>query len=247
VPPARNLYFGNHGPAVRSVQQRLNQLGYYAGPADGQYGNDLEEAVWAFKEVQGLPMNAASNSVITYAFRRALVNPRQPFSKFPRGGPGRIEINQSIQVLVLYQNNKPHLILHISSGGGYHYCSHGSCGVAITPDGSYRALSYLPGTITVPLGFMENPVFFIGRAYALHGGDPVPWYPASHGCVRIYADVGDLVPHPGAHRVDAHLRLRAGAVSAQHRGQLGATANRAIVDIAVAFPRQYCRRFGCAL
>lgn len=40
----------------------------------------------------------------------------------------------------------------------------------------------------MPLGFMENPVFFIGRAYAIHGGDPVPWYPASHGCVRIYAD-----------------------------------------------------------
>jgi len=189
VPPGKNLYFGNHGPAVKSVQQRLNQLGYYAGPADGQYGDDLEEAVWAFKEVQGLPMNAYSNSVITAAFRRALVYPRQPVSKFPHGGAGRIEINQSIEVLVLYRNNRPHLILHISSGGGYHYCSHGGCGVAITPDGSYTALSYLPGTITVPLGYMENPIFFIGRAYAIHGGDPVPWYPASHGCVRIFADV----------------------------------------------------------
>ena len=189
VPPAKNIYFGDHGPAVRSVQQRLNQLGYYAGPVDGQYGGDLQEAVWAFKEVQGLPMNAESNSVITAAFRRALVNPRQPQAKFPGGGAARIEINQNIQVLVLYRDNKPHLILHISSGGGYHFCSKGSCGVAVTPDGSYKALSYLPGTITVPLGFMENPVFFIGRAYAIHGGDPVPWYPASHGCVRIYSDV----------------------------------------------------------
>src|SRR5271165_5523370 len=189
VPPTANLYFGDHGPAILSVQKRLNQLGYYAGPADGQYANAMEEAVWPFKEVQALPMNAVTNSVITYAFRRALVNPRQPYSKFPRGGAGRIEINQSIQVLVLYRDNKPYLILHISSGGGYYYCSQGSCGVAITPDGSYTALSYLPGIITVPLGYMENPVFFIGRAYAIHGGDPVPWYPASHGCVRIYSDV----------------------------------------------------------
>jgi peptidoglycan hydrolase-like protein with peptidoglycan-binding domain len=189
VPPTKNLYFGDHGPAVRSVQNRLNQLGYYAGPVDGQYGPDLEEAVWAFKGVQGLPMNADTNSVITSAFRRALVNPRQPYSKYPGGGPGRIEINQSIQVLVLYRDNKPHLILHISSGGRYYYCSQGSCGYAITPDGKYKALSYLQGDIQVPLGYMENPVFFIGRAYAIHGGDPVPWYAASHGCVRIYDDV----------------------------------------------------------
>jgi peptidoglycan hydrolase-like protein with peptidoglycan-binding domain len=188
VPPGKNLYFGNRGPAVSSVQRRLNQLGYFAGPADGQYGYDLEEAVWAFKEVEGLPMTAG-NSVITAAFRSALVNPRPPHASFRAGGAGRIEINQNIQVLVLYRDNRPYLILHISSGGGYHFCSKGSCGVAITPDGSYTALSYLPGTITVPLGFMENPIFFIGRSYAIHGGDPVPWYPASHGCVRIYADV----------------------------------------------------------
>jgi peptidoglycan hydrolase-like protein with peptidoglycan-binding domain len=189
VPPTKNLYFGDHGPAVRSVQKRLNQLGYYAGPADGRYGNDLEEAVWAFKEVQGLPMNAYTNSVITRAFRHALINPRQPYAKYPTGGPGRIEINQSIQVLVLYRDNKPHLILHVSSGGRYYYCNQGSCGYAITPDGHYKALSYLQGNIKVPLGYMENPVFFIGRAYAIHGGDAVPWYPASHGCVRIYDDV----------------------------------------------------------
>ena len=188
VPPARNLYLGDHGPAVRSVQLRLNQLGYYAGPADGRYGPDLEEAVWAFKEVQDLPMRGG-NPVITRAFRHDLISPRPPYSKYPAGGPGRIEINQSIQVLVLYRYNKPHLILHVSSGGRYYYCNQGSCGYAITPDGKYKALSYLPGNIRVPLGYMENPVFFIGRAYAIHGGDAVPWYPASHGCVRLYDDV----------------------------------------------------------
>ncbi len=74
VPPTINLSIGDHGPAVRSVQKRLNALGYYAGPADGRYGPDLEEAVWAFKEVQGLPMNGGS-SVITRAFRHALDQP----------------------------------------------------------------------------------------------------------------------------------------------------------------------------
>ena len=99
-------------------------VGYYPGPADGQYGADLQEAVWAF---QGGPGPADeqrdSNSVITYAFRRALVHPRQPYAAVSRmAAPDRIEINQSIQVLVLYRNNKPYLILHVSSGGRYHYC-----------------------------------------------------------------------------------------------------------------------------
>jgi L,D-transpeptidase catalytic domain len=73
-------------------------------------------------------------------------------------------------------------------------CSTGDCGYAIAPDGNDTALSYLQGTITVPPGFMENPVFFIGRAYAIHGGDPVPWYPATHGCVRTYADAVNWFP-----------------------------------------------------
>jgi peptidoglycan hydrolase-like protein with peptidoglycan-binding domain len=187
VPPIQNIAYGASGAAVLSVQQRLTQLGYYVGPIDGQYGSDLQQAVWAFKEVQGLPVTDG-NSVIGPYFRQDLIDPTSPPDLVPTGGPNRIEIDQSIQVLVLYRANRPYLILHVSTGGGYYYCSAGSCGYAITPDGNYTALSYLPGLITVPLGFMENPVFFIGRAYAIHGGDAVPWYPASHGCVRIYAD-----------------------------------------------------------
>lgn len=186
APPSQNLYLGDSGAAVLSVQARLAQLGYYPGPVDGKYSVDLEEAVWAFKEVQGLPLLRGS-SLIGPAMRQDLVNPKPPPVLVPNGGPNRIEVNQSIQVLVLYRNDQPYVILHVSTGGRYYYCSNG-CGYAITPDGNYKALSYLQGTITVPLGFMKNPVFFIGRTYAIHGGEPVPWYPASHGCVRIYDD-----------------------------------------------------------
>ena len=55
--PGTTSYYGNKGAAVKSVQRRLAQLHYYPGPMDGKYGADLEQAVWAFKEVQGLPMN----------------------------------------------------------------------------------------------------------------------------------------------------------------------------------------------
>jgi hypothetical protein len=43
----------------------------------------------------------------------------------------------------------------------------------------------MPGWVTIPLGEMYNPVFFIGTEYAIHGATDVPLRPASRGCVRI--------------------------------------------------------------
>ena len=208
VPPRHDLYYGNKGAAVKSVQRRLNQLHYYAGPDDGVYGADLEEAVWAFKEVQGLPMNAHSNSVITYAFRRALAHPKRPWVLIKHGPATRIEINQNIEVLVLYRHHRPQLILHVSTGGNCLIDQ--GCGW-ITPDGNYTALSFDPGWVHVPLGEMYNPVFFIGTAYAIHGDIPVPWFPDSHGCVRIWMDAAawfhrDVTVNPDGHGTHVYIR-----------------------------------------
>lgn len=52
VPAGRTLRLGEHGPAVRALQQRLNFLHYYPGSVNGYFGWDTLEAVWAFKEVQ---------------------------------------------------------------------------------------------------------------------------------------------------------------------------------------------------
>src|SRR5512135_2208764 len=46
VPAKRTLAYGMHGNDVRALQQRLTQLTYYAGPANGQFGSDTLEAVW---------------------------------------------------------------------------------------------------------------------------------------------------------------------------------------------------------
>jgi len=194
VPPAGPLYFGQKGAAVKSVQRRLAQLHYYPGPIDGVYGDDTLEAAWAFREVQGLGVTVHNEAQpITKAFLHALIHPWPPYVLVPRGGANRVEINQNIQVLVLYQSGKPTLIAHTSTGGRYYYPCPGdpsaTCGPAITPDGNYHALWFDPGWVTVPLGTMYNPVFFIGSAYAIHGDIPVPWYPVSHGCVRLWMDI----------------------------------------------------------
>ncbi|MDQ2876787.1 MAG: L,D-transpeptidase family protein [Actinomycetota bacterium] len=209
VPSGSVIHFGARGPAVRALQLRLSQLRYYAGPADGQYGSATVEAVWAFKEVQGLGTRSNPDDA-GIAMQHALVHPKAPKVLVPRGGSTRIEVNQTSLVLVLYKNNQPELISHVSTGGGYSYCDPGGgCGnIAHTPDGNYKALSFLPGWVKVPLGEMFNPVFFIGRAYAIHGDTSVPLYAASHGCVRIPMDVASffhtLVPLGG--RTPVYIR-----------------------------------------
>jgi peptidoglycan hydrolase-like protein with peptidoglycan-binding domain len=215
VPPAGPLHFGQKGAAVKSVQRRLAQLHYYPGPIDGIYGNDMLEAAWAFREVQQLGVTVKNEAQpITKGFLHALIHPRSPVALVPRGGANRVEINQNIQVLVLYLNGKPTLIAHVSTGGRYYYPCPGdpyaTCGPAITPDGNFHALWFYPGWLTVPLGTMYNPVFFIGSAYAIHGDIPVPWYPVSHGCVRLWMDVAPWfhtkLSIGGAHPTPIYIR-----------------------------------------
>ena len=198
VAAAGTLRLGMRDEAVKQLQQRLAVLKYYPGPIDGQFGLDTEEAVWAFQEVQGLP----GEDYVDSATQRALAHPRAPKVLVPKGGADRIEINLGIEVLVLYKNNKVELISHVSTGGGYYYCSPGGgCGYAITPTGDFHTLSFSPGWVTVPLGYMYDPVYFIGTAYAIHGDIPVPLQPVSHGCVRIPMDIAaffhTLIKVPG--------------------------------------------------
>jgi len=197
APAQRFLRPGMRGRAVRLLQRRLAALKYYPGRVDGRFGSDTLEAVWAFQDTQGLhPRDAVSP-----AMQRALASPRPPKVLVPHGGRLRVEVNLKDQVLVLYRRNHVTLVSHVSTGGGYYFCSPNGCGNAITPTGDFTTLSFMPGRVTVPLGEMYNPVFFIGTIFAIHGDTHVPRRPASHGCVRIPTHIAaffhTLVPTPG--------------------------------------------------
>jgi peptidoglycan hydrolase-like protein with peptidoglycan-binding domain len=194
VPTTRTLYFGSHGPAVKALQLRLSYLHYYAGRADGNFGWDTLEGVWAFKEVQSGKIQPRNPNVVGPTMQRQLLHPRLPQVLHPRGGSWRVEINKRIEVLVLYRYDKVELITHVSSGGGYYYCSRGSCAYAITPDGHFHTWAFTDANVKVPLGYMYKPVYFLGTGYAIHGepNGEVPLYPASHGCVRIPWDLANF-------------------------------------------------------
>jgi peptidoglycan hydrolase-like protein with peptidoglycan-binding domain len=188
---------GMRGQAVKLLQGRLAALKYYPGRVNGRFGKNTLEAVWAFQETQGLhPRNAVDS-----AMQRALASPRPPRVLVRRGGRTRIEVSLKDQVLVLYKHNHVALVSHVSTAGGYYFCSPNGCGDAITPTGDFTTLSFMPGWVSAPLGQLYNAVFFIGTIYAIHGDTDVPLRPASHGCVRIPNDIAAffhmLVPTPG--------------------------------------------------
>jgi lipoprotein-anchoring transpeptidase ErfK/SrfK len=194
---SRALQPGMSGAQVKALQRRLAALKYYPGPVDGEFGTDTLEAVWAFEEVQGLP----AYDYVTSAMQWRLAHPKAPKALVPRGGANRIEVSLSREVLVLYHNSKVELISHVSTGGHYYYCTSGGCAYAVTPTGNFKTVVFMPGWVTVPLGEMYNPVFFIGTAFAIHGDTDVPLEPVSHGCVRIPMDIAaffhKLVHIPG--------------------------------------------------
>ena len=182
VPPSGTLSEGSKGAAVKALQQRLASLKYDPGTIDSQFGADTEDAVWAFQEINGVKVTG----VVDAATKRALVHPKTYKSHDPRQDGTRIEVNQALEVLVLYKKGQISLISHVSTGGGYWYnCGGGSECQAITPNGNYRTDDYMSGWVTVPLGAMYNPVFFISTVYAIHGDTYVPEFPDSHGCVRL--------------------------------------------------------------
>jgi len=188
--PTRTLKVGLKGADVLALQHRLWGLHYWL-KVTGTFDYDTQEAVYAFQAINKLKMDG----VVGPLTGKALVTPHTYKPQDPTVAT-RIEvnINSGVQVLVYYKNNQLTLISHISSAGGYRFCDVHGCSIATTPTGWYHANRFIPGPVTVPLGQMENPVFFIGGSYAIHGDASVPNYPASHGCVRISDDLS-LVFH----------------------------------------------------
>ena len=57
-----SLKRGSKGDAVKSLQQKLKQLGYYTGSVDGDFGEGTEKAVKAFQERNGLTVDGKAGT-----------------------------------------------------------------------------------------------------------------------------------------------------------------------------------------
>ncbi len=161
-----NVGFGSTGPMVQLIQQRLAASHFYI-PQTGVYDQGTGLAIDAYHRLLHWgTYQTVDNGTITY-----LLNGWGRFQvRFPSHGM-HAEGNLSDQLLGLINGSQVEYIFPISSGK------------PSTPTilGDFHVYSRVPGYL--PDGMYYSDFFISG--YAIHGYDPAPDYPASHGCMRL--------------------------------------------------------------
>jgi peptidoglycan hydrolase-like protein with peptidoglycan-binding domain len=178
------------GDAVRALQQRLVDLGYWMGEPDGTYGQLTRQAVMAFQKVEGLGRDGVAGPVTQ---ERLAVAGRPT----PRGSDG-LEIDLERQVLFVVQGGQVQWAINTSTGNGEAYTSSsGGEAVAATPPGQFRVQREIDGVREAPLGTLYRPKYFNG-GLAIHGSGSIPANPASHGCARVTNSAMNMLWSSGA-------------------------------------------------
>ncbi len=163
----RAVYAGSSRADVRTLQRRLKALGYVVG-TPGVYDGRTSRAVLAFRKQTGMSRVARADRQFFAALARGAGVFRV---RFPRHGR-HIEADLARQTLAL-----------IGAGGRVQRIYPMSSGTAATPTvlGTYRI--YRKDYGKNAKGMVDASYFYNG--YAIHGFDPVPIFPASHGCLRV--------------------------------------------------------------
>lgn len=209
---SKSLSYKDKGDEVLALQQRLTDLGFAPGAIDGTFGRGTQQALWAFEKlILGTPYPDATG-VLTNEMWQTMQDPIaiQPLREVGEGKT-HMEIFLDKQVAIVFTNDKPVLVTHISSGTGDPWCEIAKyntddfgqplavpiekdiCGVSETPGGVFKFYRRVSGERIGALGSMWNPVYF-NYGIAVHGSKSVPLRPASHGCIRLSMDIADYFP-----------------------------------------------------
>lgn len=161
------------------AEQRLWQLGYWAGPVDGRFDSASRHALIAFQKVQ----RRERTGKLTTDELDALRNASRPLPQF--GTQPHVKIDLERQVLFLVDETGSVVrILPVSTGNGGLYMDHGKVHRARTPTGQFTVLRKINGWRLSSLGLLYYPSY-IHNGIAIHGSPSVPTRPASHGCIRV--------------------------------------------------------------
>jgi hypothetical protein len=163
---AENAGFGSTGTFVELIQQRLAALHIYL-PQSGLYDQQTGLAIDAYHRLLGWgTYQTLDGKTISY-----LLDGFGAFKvRYPNDGT-HVEGNLSKQLIALIHGSQVDRIYPISSGK------------PSTPTilGHFHVYSRVPGYLPDGMYYSD---FFTG-GYAIHGYDPAPDYPASHGCMRL--------------------------------------------------------------
>ncbi len=165
--------FGSTGPGVQLIQSRLAALHFFI-PQTGVYDSGTGLAIDAYHRLLGWGTYQTLDSRTVNAL---MTGQGQFHIRYPGDGK-HAEGDLTNQLLALANGSSVYWILPISSGK------------PSTPTilGRFHVYSRVPGYL--PDGMYYSDFFFSG--YAIHGYNPAPDYPASHGCMRL--PIQDAIP-----------------------------------------------------
>jgi hypothetical protein len=158
------LAVGSNGPSVLALNRELDRIHVALGAVDSTFGLDTRDAVVAFQKLHGLPRTGSVDARLWHLLLRA----ETPRARYRYGD--HIEVSKPLQVLFVVRAGRVVLVSHVSTGA-----------TGNTPVGRWHV--YLKTRGFLPDGMFDSSFFL--RGFALHGYSPVPYYPGSHGCVRI--------------------------------------------------------------
>jgi hypothetical protein len=161
------------------AEQRLWDLGYWAGPVDGRFDAASRHALIAFQKVE---RRTRSGKLTRDEFNalRVANRPLPRHARYPH-----VEIDLERQVLFLVDETGSVVrILPVSTGNGELYKDHGQVHRARTPIGTFKVLRKIKGWRVSSLGLLYYPSYIV-NGIAIHGSFSIPTRPASHGCIRV--------------------------------------------------------------
>ena len=158
--------FGSRGDFVRLIQQRLVALHLYL-PQTGVYDSGTGLAIDAYHRL----LHWGTSQTLDQRTVNALLDGQGSFKVRDPGAGRHAEGNLTDQLLALANGSHVYWIFPISSGKPS----------TPTITGHFHVYSRVPGYL--PDGMYYSDFFYGG--YAIHGYNPAPDYPASHGCMRL--------------------------------------------------------------
>lgn len=163
---------------LKSVEQKLDDLGLPTGSVDGTVSARTKQALCAWRDINDLKITRKGLDVPLAT--SILAATKKPKADRPDG----LYINKTCQVLLQVVNGKYKRIVWVSTAApGYN-----------TPSGTGHVWRKVAGWHESSLykdAFMYDAIYFRSDrpAIALHGSatnNLVHTYPASHGCVRVW-------------------------------------------------------------
>jgi L,D-transpeptidase catalytic domain len=158
--------FGATGAFVQLIQQKLAAVHVYI-PQSGVYDEKTGLAIDAYHRLMGHGTSQSLDGLTV----SELLDGRGAFKVRYPGDGTHVEGDLGSQLLALINGSKVYAIYPISSGK------------PSTPTilGRFHVYMRTPGYLPDGMYYSD---FFSG-GYAIHGYDPAPDYPASHGCMRL--------------------------------------------------------------